>query len=94
MEVGSGWDDGAAAAVTNVNWTRNSKELDTKTSTEHDDATDNSIKQNHLKENCEGSYWFRYDDLILFLWLFVWMIGDKKTDLIYGCEILTEQPEN
>jgi hypothetical protein len=22
------------------------------------------------------------------------MIGDKKTDLIYGCGILTEQPEN
>src|SRR3954471_15852543 len=32
MELGSGWDDGAAAAVTNVNRTRNSKGLDTKTS--------------------------------------------------------------
>ena len=32
VEVGSGWDDGAAPAVTNVNNTRNSKGLDTKTS--------------------------------------------------------------
>src|SRR4051812_37600777 len=31
VELGSGWDDVAAAALTNVNRTRNSKGLDTKT---------------------------------------------------------------
>ena len=42
---GRGDDDGAVAAWQLLTRTRNSKRLDTKTSTRHDDATANSTKQ-------------------------------------------------